>query len=116
MAISIKYHTRLEEKQLFQKTITLELFQRTVLASVHTSMTSFQQTFAQTEFAFDQKDASYPPQMDYMVLEHSSSEPENCVTADKMVGSGCIAQNKGIRTIRNGKRSLQHKLQSGQKS
>jgi len=49
-------------------------------------------------------------------LEHSSSEPEKWVTADKTVGSGCIRQNKCIRTIRNGKTSSQQKLQSGQKS
>lgn len=44
--------------------------------------------------------------MGYTVLEHSSSELENWVTADKTVGSGCIRQNKCIRTIRNGKMSL----------
>lgn len=51
---------------------------------------SDQQTFAYTEFVFDQKDASYPPQMDYKVLEHSSWEMENSVTVDKMVGRSCI--------------------------
>lgn len=54
----------------------------------------FQQTFPQTESAFDQ-DTSSPPQMDYTALEHSSLEMENSVTADKMVGTGCINKKQG---------------------
>lgn len=90
MANSIKQHRKSEEEQLFSNTISHEIIQRTTLSSTHIQQQSFQQTFAQTEFAFDQKDTSYPPQMDYMALEHNSSEMENSVTAGKTVGTGCI--------------------------
>lgn len=66
-------------------------------------------------FAFDQKDASYPPQTDYMVLEHSNSELEKWVTADKMAGRGCMQQNKCIKTLKMEKGVYSTKIQSGQK-
>lgn len=52
--------------------------------------------------------------MDYTALEHSSLEMENSVTADKMVGTGCI--NKKWKNFKNEKKGLIAYITPGPKS
>lgn len=54
--------------------------------------------------------------MDYMALEHSSLEMENSVTADKMVGTGCINKKQGHENNQKWKKGLIAYITPGPKS
>lgn len=54
--------------------------------------------------------------MDYTALEHNSSEMENSVTADKMVGIGCINRKQVQEKHQKWKKSFIAYITPGPKS